>query len=221
MSFETTSIDSDVEVKFQNLLELLLVSCERVNNSCGEAISVFSHNIIKVISCVPIVQIHRQFILFSHIEMIRENFLLLFFCRPFQSVIIQSTLAYCDNFRFYSHKLFLQLLKILLNWFRSLHIKRLLCATWMHSNCSIAVLISLAHLVWINSVLDTTCSNQQVITSNMYCSLNYLKSVIWMILFSVINSTKLFVSQVCSNVVESVFGEFLLHWTLKKKGIKK
>lgn len=45
-----------------------------MNNTSGKSVSVFGYYVVKIISRIPIVQVHRQFVFLSQGKMMRKYF---------------------------------------------------------------------------------------------------------------------------------------------------
>lgn len=105
---------------------------------------------------------------------------------------------------------FLDFLKICVDILIFFGVEGLLGSARMYPNSGIAILIDLAHIMRNMCVLQVTSRNQEMITSNTSCSFDDLMPVIFMMFLAKVVSCKLMVSQVSSNVIETVIIVFVV-----------
>ena len=68
LSLHAASIDSNIQIKLYDLLDLVKSASEGMHNPRRKSMPVFLDNIIEVIPCVSVMQVHGQFELLSKVE---------------------------------------------------------------------------------------------------------------------------------------------------------
>jgi len=113
LSFEAASIDSNIQIQLNNLFYFFNCSSEWMNNSRWKSISIFTNQIVKIITSVSVVQVHGQLELLSQIKVIRKHLQLMLLAGIVQSVVIQTALSDSHQSILYPYCFMLHMSKIL------------------------------------------------------------------------------------------------------------
>jgi hypothetical protein len=177
-----------------------------MHDTCAKSLPVFLHNIVEIVTGVAVVQVHRQFILFSEIEVERKHCQLLLLGSVVEPVVVESALADGHQPILDLDRLFLQTLKVLLERCMLLFVERLVRPARMNPNRTVSILIPLAQLVPMLRIRYIPRSNEQMRHSHLIGPPHHLIPILMVMLVV----SELLVRQISGNIEESkCFGELL------------
>lgn len=171
LSFEAAAIDANVKIQFQYLIQLSFGACERMDDSCGEAIPIFCNDVVEIIPRVPVVQVHREFVLFGKCKVVGEHLQLLLFSGPLESIIIKAALSDSNQVGHFGDGR-VDGLEILLNTGPLVLVEWLLGPARVHSDRGVTVGMVGADLGRLVSILEVACCYEQMLAPILACPFN-------------------------------------------------